>query len=95
MELAESGAASLRELGGRLSAELRAWGYPADRPLVLLVNKNLGKVLGHYVTAWGTLPISLIVIDEVEARSAQYVRIGRPRGQVVPVSFYGLGRSLL
>ena len=32
----------------------------------------------------------LIVIDEITARDAQFVHIGRPHDQVVPVSFFGL-----
>jgi ethanolamine utilization protein EutA len=55
-----------------------------------LVRENIGKVLGHYVTEWGALPLNLVVIDEVAVRDAQYARVGRPHSQVVPVSFYGL-----
>ena len=39
---------------------------------------------------WGTLPVQVLVIDEVTRRDAQYVQIGALRNQVVPVSFYGL-----
>ena len=52
-----------------------------------------GKVLGHYVTEWGGLPLGLVVIDEVTPRDAQYVHLGQPRDQVVPVSFYGLNNQ--
>jgi ethanolamine utilization protein EutA len=55
-----------------------------------LLRENLGKVLGHYATEWGALPVDLVVLDEVAVRNAQYARVGRPRDQVVPVSFYGL-----
>ena len=65
--------------------------FPATHPLVLLLEENLGKVLGQYVTRWGALPMRLMVIDEVLPRDAQYVQIGVLRHQVVPVSFYGLG----
>jgi hypothetical protein len=34
--------------------------------------------------------VDLVVIDEVAPRDAQYVQVGTPRSQVVPVSFYGL-----
>jgi ethanolamine utilization protein EutA len=59
----------------------------------LLVRENLGKVLGHYVTQWGTLPLNLVVIDEVAVRDAQFVQLGALRSQVVPVSFYGLNEQ--
>jgi ethanolamine utilization protein EutA len=88
-----AGAAAVRSLGARLAQVLRAIDFPRARPLVLLVRENLGKTLGHYVTAWGTLPLALIVIDEIAVRDAQYVQIGRPRGQVIPVSYYGLNPS--
>ena len=61
-----------------------------DQPLVLLVAENVGKVLGNYITEWGALPLNLVVVDEIAAPRAQYVRIGRLHKQVVPVSFYGL-----
>jgi ethanolamine utilization protein EutA len=60
-----------------------------------LVKENLGKTLGHYVTAWGALPLRLVVIDEVSARDAQFLRLGRLREQVVPVSFYGTSGGLI
>jgi ethanolamine utilization protein EutA len=88
--LATGGAESVRTLGRRLAAALRRVSFPADRPLVLLVRENLGKVLGHYATEWGGLPVNLVVIDEVPARDARFARVGCPRQQVVPVSFYGL-----
>jgi ethanolamine utilization protein EutA len=85
-----SAAASVRALGERIARALRVQCYPPDRPLVLLLRENLGKVLGHYATEWGALPVELVVIDEVPLRDARFVQIGRPREQVVPVSFYGL-----
>jgi hypothetical protein len=33
------------------------------------------------------------VIDQVAARDARYVHVGRSRDQVVPVSFYGLNEQ--
>jgi ethanolamine utilization protein EutA len=90
VEIGGDGAAVVRALGSKLAAALRTLSFPAAHPLVLLVRENAGKVLGHYVSEWGRLPLCLVVIDEVTARDAQYVHIGRPRDQVVPVSFYGL-----
>ncbi|MDP7018996.1 MAG: ethanolamine ammonia-lyase reactivating factor EutA [Pirellulaceae bacterium] len=81
---------AIRALAERLSRTLQARDFPPDQPLVLLVAENVGKVLGNYLTEWGGLPLNLIVVDEVDAPRAQYVRIGRLREQVVPVSFYGL-----
>ncbi len=80
----------MRALGQRLARLCRALAFPTEHPLVLLVSENLGKVLGHYVTEWGALPLNLVVIDEIARRDAQYVQIGRLRDQVVPVSLYGL-----
>jgi hypothetical protein len=34
--------------------------------------------------------VTLVVIDEVSPRDAQFVRIGSPRDQIVPISFFGL-----
>ncbi len=83
-------AVSVRELGAKFAGALREVALPSRQPLVLLVRENIGKVLGQYVTAWGALDLNLVVIDELAPRDAQYVRIGSVRGQVVPVSFYGL-----
>jgi ethanolamine utilization protein EutA len=93
VEIGGESAVVVREIGGRLAGVLRELPFPAALPLVLLVRENVGKVLGHYVTEWGGLPLGLVVIDEVTARDAQYVHLGRPRDQVVPVSFYGLNNQ--
>jgi ethanolamine utilization protein EutA len=82
--------AAVRTLGPRLARVLRESSFPPEHPLVLVLRENLGKVLGQYVTAWGALPLTLIVIDEVACPEARYVHVGRPRGPVVPVSFFGL-----
>jgi ethanolamine utilization protein EutA len=83
-------AESVRTLGRRLARILRECSFPNGHPLVLLMRENLGKVLGQYVTEWGTLPLTLLVIDEVPVRTAQYVHVGRLHDKVLPVSFYGL-----
>lgn len=80
----------LREFGTRLCRLLGEVSFPTTLPLVLLVGENVGKALGNYVTAWGTAPRNLVVVDEVAERAAQYVRLGVQQGGVVPVSFYGL-----
>jgi ethanolamine utilization protein EutA len=90
VELAPADGAAVRALGDRLAAALRQAAFPERHPLVLLVRENLGKVLGHYVTEWGRLPIDLLVVDEVAVRDAQYVHLGALHRQVVPVCFHGL-----
>src|SRR5262249_39649151 len=82
-------ASTIRTLGGRIAEALRAAAFPPDHPLVLVMRENVGKVLGHYVPAWGALPLTLVIIDEVAIRDAQYLQIGTPRTNVVPVFFYG------
>jgi ethanolamine utilization protein EutA len=84
------GAAGVRDLGEKIRRVLQEEAFPAEHPLVLLVQENLGKVLGHYVTAWGALPLNLIVLDEIAVRNAQYAQIGALHDQVIPISFYGL-----
>jgi len=82
-------ATAVRSFGQRLADALEQGAFPRSHPLVLLVEENVGKTLGHFVTRWGSLPMRLLVIDELPLRDAQYVRIGAPRSQVVPVSCYG------
>ncbi len=76
-----------------MNQALRALDFPTSLPLVLLVPDNVGKAQGGYVTGWGRLPVTLIVLDEVSPRGARFVQIGRMEVQVVPVSFYGMGRG--
>ncbi len=59
-------------------------------PLVLLIEGNLGKTLGNYITNWGNLGIQLIVIDEIATREAHFVNLGKLQQGVIPVSFYGM-----
>lgn len=82
-------ARAIRELGRTLGAALRA--IPDAVPLVVLTEQNLAKALGGYASEWGRCPLPLIVLDEVFPRGAELVRIGAPHGDVVPVSFFGMG----
>jgi ethanolamine utilization protein EutA len=91
--LEEPTARRVRELGTRIAGVLRGMAVPAGRPLVLIAERNLGKTLGNYATDWGKIDVTLIVIDEVAVRDARFVRIGEPREQIVPVSFFGLRNS--
>ena len=93
VSLAGPGLTAVKELAGRLGQALRALDFPPSLPLVLLVPDNVGKALGGYVTGWGRLPVTLIVLDEVSPRGARFVQIGRMEERVVPVSFHGMGRG--
>jgi len=90
VELPTHDLSGVRSLADRLSQALTAASWPPDRTLLLLLEPNLGKVLGNYVTRWGALPIDLIVVDEIPPRDAQFVSLGRPREGVVPLWLYGL-----
>lgn len=79
----------VKRLGERIGQALRR-SSATDRPLVLLLETNLGKTLGNYATDWGRAPVTLIVVDEMPDRHAHFANIGRPRDGVVPVSFYGM-----
>ncbi|HWO20691.1 MAG TPA: ethanolamine ammonia-lyase reactivating factor EutA [Kofleriaceae bacterium] len=92
---------ALRDLGRALGAALDAalGGGLAPAPhapaphaaLVVLLEQNLAKALGGYATEWGRRPLPLVVLDEVLPHGAELVRIGAPRGDLVPVSFFGMG----
>jgi ethanolamine utilization protein EutA len=94
IELPDAHYETVRSLGGRLAAALEARPLPEARPLVLLVNQNVGKTLGQYATRWRRLPATLIVLDELPDEllksGAAFATLGRLREQVVPVSFYGM-----
>jgi ethanolamine utilization protein EutA len=62
-----------------------------SQPIVILVEANIGKALGNYISNWGQLDYNLIVIDEVALRDEHFVHIGRTQQGMIPVSFYGLG----
>jgi ethanolamine utilization protein EutA len=87
---ADRGASAVAALGDRIAAALRTIGFPGAHPLVLLVRDNIAKALGHYVSQWGSMPLNLVVLDEIEIRDARFVQIGSAHNQVVPVSFYGM-----
>lgn len=89
IELADGTYQTVRNLGGRLAAFFSAGDLPATRPLALLVNQNVGQALGQYATDWRRLAVNLIVLDELPDRGAAFATIGKPRGALVPVWFYG------
>jgi ethanolamine utilization protein EutA len=82
--------AAVRQVGELLATALANNPLPAGTTLVLLLESNLGKALGNYVTRWGKLEVDLIVIDEVPRRDAQFLRLGRPRETVVPLWLYAV-----
>jgi ethanolamine utilization protein EutA len=90
LRLKDQSASGIRMLGARIADALRALRFPANHPLVVLVPDNVGKVLGQYITQWGSFPLALVVLDEIAIPDAQYVRIGAPQQQVLPVAFHGL-----
>ncbi len=73
-----------------LSPALEEMSFPWDRPLVLLVEQNAGKFLGHRVTRWGRRPLDIIVLDQISIPEAQFLHVGRSREGLVPVSFHGM-----
>lgn len=83
-------AAAVRTLGTQIAEALAAAPQDAARPLVLLLADNAAKAVGLYATDFGRAPTPLLVIDEVPDRPAQFVRIGKAHGGMVPISFFGL-----
>jgi ethanolamine utilization protein EutA len=90
VELEQYDVDRVRRLGTRLADLLEARPLPPQQVLVLLVPINLGKILGGYITRWGTVPLDLIVVDEVPYRDAQFVRLGRSCEGVVPLWLYAV-----
>lgn len=81
---------ALRTLSQQVRSGLTELQPPPECLLVLLMQENLAKVLGSYISNFGTPPVHLLVIDEIEPLNAQFVQLGLPRFQSVPVSFYGM-----
>jgi ethanolamine utilization protein EutA len=80
----------VRALATQIKNALHTNQYAATQPIVILVEANIGKALGNYISNWGQLDYNLIVIDEVALRDAHFVHIGRVHQGMIPVSFYGL-----
>ncbi len=90
VKLAADGESTIPELGRRLAGILEKDFLPVGHPLILVMEENLGKVFGNYVSGWGRIPCNVVVIDEIKLRNAQFVQIGNLQNQVVPVSFHGM-----
>lgn len=82
-----------RRFGRHLETVMTTAQWPDDRPLVLLLTDNCGKAVGNYATRWGRHALPLLVLDEIPEREAHFVTIGRKRGALVPVSFFGMYRE--
>lgn len=90
--LPDSRAATVRSMAERLARALGDAPFPAERPLVLLVSRNVGKALGAYLTDWGRSVHrdGVVVLDEVRRPGACFLHVGRLHDGVVPVSFHGM-----
>lgn len=88
--LAPADPASLRAFGARVQEVLQTLAFPPETPIVLLLQQNLGKALGGYITGWQKPAVNLIVLDELKLAAERFVQLGRPHDQLIPVSFYGL-----
>ena len=80
----------VRALAIQINYALQASKHGPSQPIVILVEANIGKALGNYISNWGQLDYNLIVIDEVALRDAHFVHIGSTHQGMIPVSFYGL-----
>lgn len=85
VELDAHDLAAARCLAERLNEMLDRAPLSPEQTLVLLIEANLGKLLGSYITKWGTRGPRLIVLDEVPLRDAQFVRLGCLHDGVVPL----------
>ncbi len=88
VELDQPTLQAVRDLGNRLANLLASRPLPPGTTLVLLLAANVGKVLGNYMTRWGTIDVDAIVVDEVPTSDAQFVRLGRARDGLVPLWLY-------
>lgn len=85
VELDSHDLAAIQSFAERLNHHLARRPLCAGQTLVLLTAANLGKLLGSYITQWGTRGPQLVVIDEVPLRDAQFVRLGRLHDGLVPL----------
>lgn len=56
-------------------------------PLIVIIEKDCGKILGQSISALYAKPLNLICIDQLFVGSSDYIDIGKPLmgGRVVPV----------
>ena len=82
--------AQVSALASQIKHSLQSSQYSPSKPLIILVEANIGKALGNYISDWGNLDYNLMVIDEVALRDAHFVHVGRLHQGMIPFSFYGL-----
>ncbi|HBV85430.1 MAG TPA: ethanolamine ammonia lyase-activating protein [Desulfosporosinus sp.] len=58
-----------------------------NKPLILVVEADCGKVLGQCINASANRPLEMVCIDQLEVENCDYIDIGKPLmgGRVVPV----------
>ena len=80
----------VRTLASQIKHALQTNIHAPSQPIVLLLEANIGKALGNYISDWGQLDYNLMVIDEVALRDAHFVHIGSVHQGMIAVSFFGL-----
>jgi ethanolamine utilization protein EutA len=80
----------VRSIAQKIKDCITSSGLTTNQPLVILVEANIGKTLGNYISDWGQSPHNIIVIDEVPLRNAHFVNLGRLHQQMIPISFFGI-----
>ena len=80
----------VRTLASQIKHALQTNIHAPSQPIVLLLEANIGKALGNYISDWGQLDYNLMVIDEVALRDAHFVHIGSVQQGMIAVSFFGL-----
>ncbi len=58
-----------------------------NKPLILVIKADCGKVLGQCINANANRPLEMVCIDQLEINDCDYIDIGKPLmgGRVVPV----------
>lgn len=58
-----------------------------DKPLILVIEADCGKVLGQCINAVAKHPLEVVCIDQIEVEDCDYIDVGKPLmgGRVVPV----------
>lgn len=79
--------AALESIAERIRSHLER---SPDRPVVLLVDRDVGKTLGNLITDWGKRPWPLVVLDQVPPPHGQFLHVGKEDRGIVPVSYYGM-----
>lgn len=73
----------------KLSLIFRSYLSPQMK-MVLILEPNIGKTLGSYISNWGQEKLSLLVLDQINPKPAQFVHIGNWVEGCLPVTFFGI-----